>query len=328
MCRRWAKGAQPFVARAMSSMAEIKCSVLPGEIYFVSTPIGNLGDMGRRALDVLSSADVIVAEDTRHTLKLLRFFGIDMTKRRLLSHHEHNTVNSIPGLLSLLRQGNSLAVVSDAGTPGISDPGTELAAKCLSEGIRVHSVPGPCAVSSAVSVSGFGGPFTFVGYPPSGKANNKERGQMFSLLQSTKHAVVFFESPHRLKQTMLDLKEVLYGTRRPIVVCKELSKMHEEIRRFGDVAEILSWIEDKLESEGNTSGLDVRGEFCLVLGPVTETSPDAKVQDSDDGNALIVNLLQKLRADGVARSAAVKLVSEMTRKSRSIIYKTALEIDW
>lgn len=288
-------------------------SAQQGHAYFIATPIGNLGDITLRAVEVLSSADIICAEDTRHTRKLLKH--LDITPKRLVSHHEHNAVNSAAGLIDLLREGNSVALVSDAGTPGISDPGTELAAACARQNIPVHPIPGPSAVVSALSVCGFNSnTFTFVGFlPVKGKSRTEKLEEIRAM---KKHCVVLYEAPHRMIDTMIALQEL--NGQRPICICRELTKIHEEISH--------GTVEDSLQqlvktAEGSPEGR-LRGEFCLVLGPVTENK--SEVAEMSTNHAL--NILNQLKIDGIRRSEAVKTTVELCNLPKSDVYQLALDM--
>lgn len=214
-------------------------SVEPGHVYFVATPLGNLGDMTSRAIDVLSEVDMICAEDTRHTVKLLRH--LSLPHKDLLSHHEHNWKEQIPKILSMVQEGKSLAVVSDAGTPGICDPGAELAEALLSHNVPLHPIPGPSAVIAALSVCGFqASEFSFLGFLA---VKGKERTQKLDRIVRIQHPVVIYEAPHRMKMTFRQLASKEYGQgQRPCLCCRELTKMHEEFKR-GTVDECLSWLE-------------------------------------------------------------------------------------
>ena len=265
------------------------CTTESGHAYFIATPIGNLGDISLRATEVLRSADIVCAEDTRHTKKLLQHLNI--TPKRLISHHEHNAINSAAGLISLLQEGNSLALVSDAGTPGISDPGRELAAACARENIPVHPIPGPSAVVSALSICGFYcSTFTFVGFlPVKGKAR-KERLQDIHSMK--KQCVVLYEAPHRLISTMTALKE--FNSQRPVCVCRELTKVHEEVLHDTIEGALLQLTKRADESPDGR----LRGEFCLVLGPVIEDRTDTVA----DSRKQAMATLEELRGDGMRRS--------------------------
>ena len=215
-------------------------SVEPGHVYFVATPLGNLKDMTIRAIDVLSNVDLICAEDTRHTVKLLRH--LSLPHKDLISHHEHNWKEQIPKILSMVNEGKSLAVVSDAGTPGICDPGAELAEALLLHNIPLHPIPGPSAVVAALSVCGFqASEFSFLGFLA---VKGKERTQKLDQMKNIQHPIVFYEAPHRMKMTFRQLNSKEYGqSQRTCVCCRELTKLHEEFKR-GTVAECLTWLEE------------------------------------------------------------------------------------
>ena len=234
--------------------------VEPGHVYFVATPLGNLKDITQRALEVLAGADVVCAEDTRHTVQLLR--RLQLPRKELLSHHEHNLPEAVPRIVALAQAGRSIAVVSDAGTPGISDPGAELAAALAAAGVPVHPVPGPSAVVAALSIAGFPSTaFTFMGFLP---AKGKERQEALQSVASTGHPVVLYEAPHRVKALFRQLRDAeaavtaAGGKRasRPVVCCRELTKLYEEVRR-GTVADICTW----LETFGDHD--DVRDRACF-----------------------------------------------------------------
>ena len=216
-------------------------AVEPGHVYFVATPLGNLKDVTVRALEVLAAADVVCAEDTRHTVQLLR--RLRLPRKELLSHHEHNLPAAVPRIVALAQAGRSVAVVSDAGTPGISDPGAELAAALAAAGVPVHPVPGPSAVVAALSIAGFPSTaFTFFGFLP---VKGRERQEALQRVAATDHPVVLYEAPHRVKALFRQLRDAevgLGGVSRPVVCCRELTKLYEEVRR-GTVAEVCAWLE-------------------------------------------------------------------------------------
>jgi len=218
-----------------------------GTLYVVSTPIGNLEDVTLRALRVLREAAVIAAEDTRHTAKLLQRYDIPTATT---SFHEHNEHQKLPGLIARLKAGDSIALVSDAGTPGIRDPGYRLVRQAIEEQIRVEIVPGPSAVLTALIASGLPtDAFTFLGFPP---AKSKARAQWLAAMAAEPRTVVFFEAPHRIRATLRDLVPILGG--RPVVLARELTKLHEETLR-GTASSLV----DRLT--------DPRGEFTLVVAP-------------------------------------------------------------
>ena len=198
---------------------------MPGTLYLVATPIGNLGDFSPRAVETLQNADFIAAEETRVSVKLLNHFGI---KKPLVSYHEHNRAAAGQAILTRLLSGETCALVTDAGMPAISDPGEDLVRLCAENGITVQAIPGCCAAVYALAVSGLPtGRFTFEGFLPSGK---KERREQLQELSSETRTMIFHEAPHRLRATLCDMAELLGGDRR-IALCRELTKLHEETVR-------------------------------------------------------------------------------------------------
>jgi 16S rRNA (cytidine1402-2'-O)-methyltransferase len=223
---------------------------MSGTLFVVATPIGNLEDVTLRALKVLQTVDLIAAEDTRRTARLLSYHGISTPT---LSFHQHNTRSRIPQLISRLQRGESIAIVTDAGTPGISDPGTELVQATVEAGIPVDPVPGVSAPLTAAIASGFSlVPLTTFGFAP---ARAKDRAAWFETISGTRNTLTFFETPHRIAKTMSEAAMSLGN--RPIVVCRELTKIHQEFIR------------------GTAQGLSglfshARGEYTVVVGPLSE----------------------------------------------------------
>ena len=320
-----------------------KNAVVSGEIYFVATPLGNLEDITLRAIKVLSSVDIICAEDTRNTAKLLRLLGIK--PKRLMAHHEHNWQQSTPELVRLLGEGCSVALVSDAGTPGIADPGAPLAAACAAAGIQVRPVPGPSSVVAALSISGLSASrFTFFGFVP---AKGKERREVATALMSAEFPCVFFEAPHRIHQTMELLHSLVpVNGERTVVVCRELTKLHEETFR-GSISQTRKWLGKTspggIAEVGNESEFEVaaastiRGEFTIVLAPPIASQSDTSVTPYSTSAAAkenVIALLEQLRDDGVSRSEAVRIVADMADVKlagarRGAIYSWALTLaDW
>ncbi len=220
--------------------------------YVVATPIGNLKDITQRALDTLSNVDVILCEDTRVTTKLLMAYDI---KKPLLSYHKHSKIGKIDQILDLLKEGKELALVSDAGTPTISDPGSFLILKIVENfggEINIVSIPGPSAVTAALSISGFcADKFKFLGFPP----HKKGRQTFFRNISKEKDTIVFYESKHRIKKALLELSEV--SGEREIVLCRELTKIFETTYR-GTAKEVLEKLEDD----------KTLGEFVVVINKV------------------------------------------------------------
>jgi len=216
-------------------------------LYIVATPIGNFGDITQRALDILANVDAVVCEDTRHTGLLLKHFGI---QNRLISYHEYNKLRRTPEILELLSQGQAIAIVSDAGTPGISDPGFYLIRAAIEKGFRVIPVPGASALLAALVVSGLPSDrFAFEGFLP--KRAGRRRKRLVALTQEDR-TMVFCESTHRVKRLLTEIKE-LWGDRR-VVVCRELTKKFEEVLR-GSVSQLLEQL----------AGRELRGEVMVVV---------------------------------------------------------------
>lgn len=221
-----------------------------GRLYLVGTPIGNLGDISARALETLREVDLVAAEDTRQTAKLLRHFGIRVPT---VSYHEHNAARREPELLERLERGDRIALVTDAGMPGISDPGASLVSLAARCGIEVQVIPGASALTAALALSGLDVTrFVFEGFPP---REGKARRRIFRQLAQEPRAIVFFEGPHRLVASLRDLAAIL-GSERPVAVCRELTKMHEQVFR-GTLAEAAAHFEAN----------PPRGEVTLVVGP-------------------------------------------------------------
>jgi len=221
-------------------------------VVVIATPIGNLGDLSPRAVDALASSDYIYCEDTRRTLKLLSHAGI--RGPRLVSHHRHNEAATTPGAVARAKAGASVAIVTDAGTPLVSDPGARLVRAAVAEGIPVDMVPGPSAVLAALVVSGLSTDrFCFEGFLP--RSGRQRAGRLAAVAGETSCAVVIFESPHRLQRSLDDLLSVC-GPERPLAVCRELTKLYEEVWRTttGVAAE-------------RARATKPRGEYVLVIGP-------------------------------------------------------------
>ncbi|PIP18517.1 MAG: 16S rRNA (cytidine(1402)-2'-O)-methyltransferase [Parcubacteria group bacterium CG23_combo_of_CG06-09_8_20_14_all_35_6] len=224
-------------------------------LYIVATPIGNLEDIARRALRILSEVDLILAEDTRVTRKLLSRYQIN---KPLISYHQHSKLQKVDYILDLLKAGKNLALVSDAGTPGISDPGNLLIERIVSESIddiKIAPIPGPSALTTSVSISGFPmDKFLFLGFPPA----KKKRKKFFEEVLKSKYPVILYESSHRILKTMRELKELTSFQKElsslRIVVCHELTKMFETIYR-GNLDEIITQMNEK----------DLRGEFVIII---------------------------------------------------------------
>lgn len=268
-------------------------------LYIVSTPIGNLEDISLRALRVLREVGLIAAEDTRVTRKLLSHYDIHT---RLTSFNEHNQSSRIPDLLSALHD-TDIALVSDAGTPGVNDPGKALVQTASDAGIQTVAIPGASAVTSAVAVSGIvDEAFIYLGFLP---RNRGERRRLFESLAFERRPVVAFESPRRIRQSLQAILEILDD--RLIAVCREMTKLHEEVFR-GTASEALSHFEQP------------RGEFTLVIEGCAESS-----DDDSDPDALASTLLRQLRREGTGAKHAVSHVAAVTGLSRRQVYQLWLD---
>lgn len=273
-----------------------------GHLYLVATPIGNLEDMSVRALRILKEADVIAAEDTRNTKKLCNYFDIETP---LVSYHEHNIDAGGEKLLSFLRQGKTVALVSDAGLPCISDPGADIVSKAIAEGIAVVPIPGANAAISALIASGLTPqPFFFYGFLNRGK---KERRQQLEQLKKRQETILFYEAPHRLKETLKDM-ELILGNRR-IVLARELTKKFEEFLR-GTISEAVEWSQTE----------EIRGEFCIVL----EGNQNAEEDMKEDVYWIAMNVVEHvdyiIAESGVTSKEAIKEVAKLRQVAKRDIY--------
>ncbi|PPS45673.1 16S rRNA (cytidine(1402)-2'-O)-methyltransferase [Chroococcidiopsis sp. TS-821] len=273
-----------------------------GRLYVVGTPIGNLEDITFRAVRILQSVDFIAAEDTRHTGKLLQHFQI---KTPQLSYHEHNRNSRIPELIQKLSEGKAIALVTDAGMPGISDPGYELVQACIAANIPVIPIPGASAVITALCAAGLPTDrFVFEGFLP---VKGKERQQRGESLKTESRTMVFYESPHRLRQTLQDFAN-FFGQDRQIVIARELTKLHEEFWR-GNIAEAIAHYNQR----------EPQGEYTLVVAGVLASKPHLSEVE-------IKAELQKLMAQGISRSQASRQLAKEVSLSRSQIYQIALAL--
>lgn len=284
-------------------MTEEKNKVIGGMLYLVSTPIGNLADMSERALKVLSEVDFIAAEDTRNTLKLLRAFGIS---KPMVSYHQHNRTEMGERIAERLLAGESCALVTDAGTPAISDPGEDLVALCAERGISVTAVPGACAFITALALSGLPtAKFVFEGFLP---VANKERREILRSLSTERRTVIFHEAPHKLKKTLADLSEH-FGADRRISLCRELTKLNEQILRT-TIGEAISYYEST----------EPKGEYVLVL--------DGFHGEIQSENAMTPEeTVAYYEEQGMSRNEAIKAAAKQLGIARNELYKKMLGKD-
>lgn len=269
-------------------------------LYIVATPIGNLEDMTYRAVRILGEVDLIAAEDTRHSLKLLSHFGIS---KSMTSYFDHNQQFKGERILNTLRQGKSVALISDAGTPCVSDPGYQLVRDAVAEGIPVIPIPGACAAVAALSASGLpSDTFTFAGFPPSRQGKRRSFLAEMSALPGT---LLLYEAPHRLVETLRDMREVL--GERQVVVARELTKIYEELIR-GSVSEVLESVD-----QGK-----VRGEVVILVAPGEKPAQEAE--------SLEETLLALMRDGRLSLKDTAKKAAEITGVSRSEAYAAALKL--
>jgi len=273
-----------------------------GCLYLVGTPIGNLEDMSVRALRILKEADIIAAEDTRNTKKLCNYFEIDTP---LISYHEHNIAVGGEKLLTLLQEGKTIALVSDAGLPCISDPGADIVEKAIAQNFSVVPVPGPNAAISALIASGLSPqPFFFYGFLNRGK---KERRQQLEQLKKRQETILLYEAPHRLKDTLKDMEAIL-GERR-IVLARELTKKFEEFLR-GTLSEAVEWSQTE----------EIRGEFCIVL----EGNSCVEEEDHEEAYWQNMSIVEHvdfiINQSNVSSKEAIKEVAKLRQVAKRDVY--------
>ena len=277
---------------------------MAGMLYLVPTPIGNLGDISPRCVKTLEEADFIAAEDTRVTLKLLNHLGI---KKSLVSYYEHNKTQKGDWIVERILNGETCALVSDAGSPAISDPGEELVQQAAAAGITVCAIPGPCAVITALSISGQAtGRFCFEGFLSTAK---KSRREHLMQLKNEQRTMIFYEAPHKLTNTLTDMAEV-FGADRPISLCRELTKLHEEVIRT-TLGGALEYYETQ----------PPKGEFVLVIAgaePVIEEA--ATTEDA-------AQMVARLMVGGMSRKDAIKQTAKDLNLPKNAVYDAALNIE-
>ena len=275
---------------------------MAGMLYLVPTPIGHLGDISIRCRQTLEEADFIAAEDTRVTLKLLNHLGI---KKSLVSYYEHNKAQKGNQIVERILAGETCALVSDAGSPAISDPGEDLVKQCAAEGITVCAIPGPCAVITALSISGQAtGRFCFEGFLSTAKKSRKEH---LESLKTEKRTMIFYEAPHKLPATLESMAEA-FGGDRPISLCRELTKLHEEVIR--------TTLNGAIELYQQQAP---KGEFVLVVAGAPEQEEEtATAQDAK-------SRVEELMAQGLSRKDAVKQTAQELNLPKNAVYDAALQ---
>ncbi|MGH7740225.1 MAG: 16S rRNA (cytidine(1402)-2'-O)-methyltransferase [bacterium] len=284
-----------------------KNSIQPSTLYLVATPIGNLEDITFRALKVLKEVSLIAAEDTRHSLKLLTHFGIQA--RKLISCFDHNEVKRVSEILAELEAGGSVALITDAGMPAISDPGYQVVKAVVEKGYAAVPIPGASAVLAALAASGFSAtPFTFLGFLPS---KTGDRRSALLQVRSEERTLVFFESPHRLRQSLKDMLNV-FGNRQA-AVARELTKLHEEFIR-GSLEELVKVFKEK----------EPLGEFVVVVE--ASEKMDRSHQEKWAGVSIEDQLIQYMREERLSKTEAVKAVCKLRDLPREVVYQIAVGI--
>ena len=272
-------------------------------LYLVPTPIGNLGDISQRCRETLENADFIAAEDTRVTLKLLNHLGI---KKSLVSYYEHNKSFQGEKIVARILAGETCALVSDAGSPAISDPGEDLVKQCAEAGIPVCAIPGPCAAITALSISGQStGRFCFEGFLSTAK---KSRAEHLESLKNEQRTMIFYEAPHKLLTTLQDMQNA-FGGDRPISLCRELTKLHEEVLRTTLAGAVAHYSENP-----------PKGEFVLILAG----APAQEKQAPSETDAAA--RLTALMAEGLSKKDAVKQAAKELDLPKNVVYDIALKL--
>ena len=269
-----------------------------GVLYIVATPIGNLDDITIRAINSLKNVDLVAAEDTRHTLKLLNHLEIS---KPLISYHRHNEEIKTENLIEELKRGKSIALVSDAGTPGICDPGEEIVKKCIEENIKIIPIPGACAMINALVASGISTKdFTFLGFLPLNKKLRKEKLEEINL---SKNTIIIYEAPHKLENTLNDLKEILKN--RKIVLAREITKIHEEFIR-GTIDEIIK------------KSQNLKGEIVLII------EGNNVIEENSLNNLSLEEHYNFYEKQGLDKKEIIKKIAKDRNVNKNEIYKLFL----
>ena len=277
---------------------------MAGMLYLVPTPIGNLGDISTRCRETLENADFIAAEDTRVSLKLLNHLCI---KKNLVSYYEHNKAFKGDKIVERILAGETCALVSDAGSPAISDPGEDLVKQCAAAGITVCAIPGPCAAITALSISGQAtGRFCFEGFLSTAK---KSRREHLESLKKEQRTMIFYEAPHKLVTTLEDMAEA-FGGDRSISLCRELTKLHEEVVRTTLAEAVAKYTENP-----------PKGEFVLVVAGAP--AEEKEIASEEDAAAHVAALM----AQGLSRKDAIKQTAKDLDLPKNVVYDAALKME-
>ena len=272
-----------------------------GKLYIVATPIGNLGDITLRAIEVLKNVDLIAAEDTRHTLKLLNHLEIS---KSLISYHRHNEDVKSKVLIEKLEEEQNIALVSDAGTPGICDPGHEIIKECIDRNIEIIPIPGACAMINALICSGLDtSEFTFIGFLP---LNKKSRKEKLKEIQNAKDTIILYEAPHKLKVTLQDLKEIIED--RKIVLAREITKIHEEFVR-GKIDDIINIADN------------IKGEIVIMI----EKNECIKNDNEDFTNISLEEHYKMYESQGLDKKEIIKRIAKDRKVNKNEIYQKFID---
>ena len=272
-----------------------------GKLYIVATPIGNLGDITLRAIEVLKNVDLIAAEDTRHTLKLLNHLEIS---KPLISYHRHNEDVKSKVLIEKLEEGQNIALVSDAGTPGICDPGHEIIKECIDRNIEIIPIPGACAMINALICSGLDtSEFTFLGFLP---LNKKSRKEKLNEIKNAKNTIIIYEAPHKLKATLQDLEEIIED--RKIVLAREITKIHEEFVR-GKIDDIINIADN------------IKGEIVIMI----EKNECIKNDNEDFTNISLEEHYKMYESQGLDKKEIIKRIAKDRKVNKNEIYQKFID---
>lgn len=272
---------------------------MAGKLYLIATPIGNLKDITYRAVEILKEVDVIAAEDTRHSLKLLNYLEIS---KPMISYHRHNEDTKTTELIKILQEGKSIGLITDAGTPGISDPGEEVVKEAIKEQIEVIPIPGACALINALIASGLGTKeFTFYGFLPLDK---KLRNEKFEDIQKQNKTIIFYEAPHRLIKTLQEMEQRLGNIE--VVLAKELTKIHEKFIR-GTIEKVLETLED------------VKGEYIILFENHAKTEKQIEIENINQLS--IEEQFEIYTKKGLSKKDAIKQIAKNNKVPKDTIYK-------
>lgn len=272
-----------------------------GILYIVATPIGNLEDITLRAIRILKEVDLIAAEDTRHTLKLLNHLEIS---KPMISYHRHNEDYRVDGLIKELKNGKNIALVSDAGTPGICDPGEKIIKECINENIRIIPVPGACAMINGLIISGIDtDEFSFLGFLP---LNKKNRNNKLSEIKNSNKTIILYEAPHKIKNTLIDLKKIL--GKRKIAIARELTKIHEECIR-GSVDDIIDISEN------------LKGEIIIII------EKNNQLEENELENLSLEEHIEFYKKQGLDKKEIIKRIAKDKKTNKNEIYMKVIELN-